>query len=182
MDGFTYFFNDPGTFRVKIGKTEVSTSSRLSQLNSERTLAPTEYRELHSVESSDCHGLEKILHNIFDGSRKRGEWFELDLPEIILLCKMNTDHAEKILELGKCSLAEISDVINGDIAETIIEPKQTVSKKGRLERLNAKADRRLKNIKIGFSDGTGLKSIRNTRVASHVREQIERLEKLNGSN
>lgn len=179
MDGFTYFLNDPKTFRIKIGKTQRSVGQRLCDLNSERTLAPTEYREIHSVESSDCHGLEMILQDVFSAQHLRGEWYELDLPDIILLSKLTTEIAERMLEHGRMDHGKFMEFVNGKLEEKVESLPPKVKTSGRKERLEKKIERRIQSAKLGFSDGSGLKRQRNTRVASHVREQIEKVRGVN---
>ena len=119
MEGITDFFDDPGTLRIKIGKTSRTSSERLRELNRGRTLAPTDFREIHTVRNSNCLRFEKILQEAFVDRSLNGEWFAMDLKDILLISKLNTSHAEEILDRGYVDIEKLEEIVSGSSANRI---------------------------------------------------------------
>ncbi|MGL5902415.1 MAG: GIY-YIG nuclease family protein [Cetobacterium sp.] len=83
--GFVYALINPGMpGYVKIGKTKRDVEKRVNELSSS-TGVPHKYACAYSIEVSDCHIVEKKLHEDFSQYRVNNnrEFFEIDLKNVI---------------------------------------------------------------------------------------------------
>ena len=77
---FVYLFCDPSQDLFKIGVTKNLYSKRMKQL---QTGNGTELHLVNYYETFYPYRIETFLHNKFHNKREHGEWFRLDINDII---------------------------------------------------------------------------------------------------
>ena len=94
---FVYLFCDPSQNLFKIGVTKNLYSKRIKQL---QTGNGTELHLVNYHETYFPYRIEAFLHNKFNNKREHGEWFKLDVNDIISF-KETCDYYENIIEVTK---------------------------------------------------------------------------------
>ena len=79
---FVYLFCDPSQDLFKIGVTKNLYSKRMKQL---QTGNGTELHLVNYYETFYPYRIETFLHNKFHNKREHGEWFRLNIDDIIYL-------------------------------------------------------------------------------------------------
>jgi hypothetical protein len=77
MRGFVYFLQGGGF--VKIGKTTRRPSERVADFSPK---LPFKTEIVHVIECVDVNLAEVAIHECFKSLRTRGEWFDIDEPDL----------------------------------------------------------------------------------------------------
>ena len=124
--GYVYFALAEGTFtseqkvRVKIGRTCASVEKRHQQIEQQDrknrgTTGPCQIISMNEVLVSDCHKVEKRLHGMFVPYKYRtyenDEWFELGLLQIVVLCRLRSEHLEELLLQSNPTYADLCEMV-----------------------------------------------------------------------
>lgn len=80
MKGTIYLICDPETDSFKIGVTKRDVKSRMKEI---QTGNPSEIFVTGTFESKYPYKLEKMLHRHFFAKRSGGEWFRLDVDDVL---------------------------------------------------------------------------------------------------
>ncbi len=85
--GFVYLVKS-NTAHYKIGKS-IHPKQRVKEFVDGNVLLPIEFDLQHTIETDNCHNLEKLFHNKYAKNRVRGEWFVLDEQDIERIKRIN---------------------------------------------------------------------------------------------
>ena len=94
---FVYLFCDPAQDLFKIGVTKNLYSKRMKQL---QTGNGTELHLVSYYETFYPYRIERFLHNKFYNKQQHGEWFRLDINDIVSF-KETCKEFEQVIEVMK---------------------------------------------------------------------------------
>ena len=94
---FVYLFCDPAQDLFKIGVTKNLYSKRMKQL---QTGNGTELHLVSYYETFYPYRIERFLHNKFHNKQQLGEWFRLDINDIVSF-KETCKEFEQLIEIMK---------------------------------------------------------------------------------
>lgn len=108
-----YILECKGLF--KIGKTD-NLSGRVKALEIGN---PFPVQVAHVIYTDDYHKVEKALHQIFDTSHERGEWFNLSARELAAVKSMSVEQILNVAENMKPDLAPPEPTVPPGQMETL---------------------------------------------------------------
>ena len=140
--GYIYISLADGTYtvdqkyRIKIGKTKHTVAARNHQIEKKDrycggTFGPCQIVPLHWFLAENYHRVEKILHTLYRPFKVRlyeeDEWFELNLQQIALLCRLQSKHLNQLIETNIFSLDALARLVNEEVAAATLVVSETES-------------------------------------------------------